>query len=267
MNQAFRKLLYVSKRDGFRYTAKRIIAWLIAHSPLRDLSFKYHQGLRLTFAKSMLTYGLFASSTGRSNDDSVIEKYLKPGNIMIDVGAHIGSLSLIAANKVGETGKVLAFEPSPKFFAILQKNISLNNLTERIKSYQVALGNSEGTVYLNEAVNDDTTNHIAKSGTPVPSNTLDAYTQNLDAIHLLKIDVEGYEYEVLSGAQSTLKKTKVVYIEFITNVLAERQVPAESVLQTLNAYFTLYTEDGNSLVPFIYDSHKDYAVNLIGITK
>ena len=244
---------------------------MLGYTPiLKNLSFKYHNNLRLSFAPSMLTYVLFANSTARDEDAIVIEKFVHAGNTCIDVGAHIGSTVLIAAQKAGPTGKVIAVEASPKFFNILSRNIDLNkkqNLAS-IKLMACALGDTDKKqVYLNESVSDDTTNHISSSGTAVSQTTLDTLTKDLETVDFLKIDVEGYEPQVLAGAAESLKKTKVLYIEFCTNNLTQLHHNQSDFVQLLNKNFNLYVYSQNKLADFVFDGTKEYAVNLLCLKK
>jgi FkbM family methyltransferase len=260
-----RKIYTVVQRDGLCFSAKRAIAWTLARLPFGSkASFVFYKNYRLAFSKSMLTYVLFAGKASRQDDELALTEYCQNATTVIDVGAHIGTMTIIAASLLAPGGQVLAFEPSPKFFRILQKNIALNKLTEKVQAYPVAVGATVQQTFINEAVADDTTNHIDTVGTPVTQSTLDIHTQNYPIIDFLKIDVEGYELEVLLGAPLTLAKTKTIYIEFYTkNLLGAGSDPA-LIISLLTLHFDLFTLSGNTLVPFTYVSGTDYMVNLLG---
>jgi FkbM family methyltransferase len=202
-----KKIVTITTRDGLTFTAKRALAFVICHSPLANrLSFSYTDTTRLSFAPALLTYSIFANRKTRRGDLDIIKKYTPHGGTMIDVGGNIGSVTIPLAQHVGSDGTVHVFEPSPKFFKIICKNIALNSFSDRATAHQVALGAKADTVFLNELGPDDTTNHIAATGTKVPQATLDSHTTKLTHIDFLKIDVEGYELEVLKGATQTLQK-------------------------------------------------------------
>ena len=260
-----RKIFTVVQRDGLCFSARRALAWTLARLPFgTKVSFVFYKNYRLTFSKSMLTYVLFAGKASRHDDELALTKYCQNATTVIDVGAHIGTMTIIAASLLAPGGQVLAFEPSPRFFRILQKNISLNKLEEQVQAYPVAVGATPKQTFINEAVADDTTNHIDTVGTPVTQTTLDAQTQNYRVIDFLKIDVEGYELEVLQGAPLTLTKTKTIYIEFYTkNLLGAGSNPA-IIISLLTQHFDLFTLSDDSLVPFTYVSGTDYMVNLLG---
>lgn len=264
------KIYTVIKRDGLFYTTKRAFAFAVAKLPLGSrLSFSFYRGLRLHFAPSMLTYVLFANPAARDEDTRVIEKFVSPGDVVVDVGAHIGSTALVAALHAGRSGKVIAVEASPKFYEILINNIACNQHTDlaRLHTHQVALGDQANViVHLNESVSDDTTNRVASHGTAVTQTTLDAITTNDPVIDFLKIDVEGYEPEVLAGARKTLVKTKVIYIEFYSANMRSQSTETD-IIQTLEEHFNLFVLQENKLVQFQYLSGAHYTLDLIGIRK
>lgn len=262
------KIVTILKRDGYAFSTKRALAWLIGHSPLAlKLSFPYYKNYRLVFAPSMLTYILFAGKTVRNDDITVLEEFIHAGDTVIDVGAHIGSMTIVAAACTGATGKVLAFEPVPKFATIMQANVAQNNLGKIISVFPFAVGANTQNIFINDNVKDDTTNHVATSGTEVKQVTLDEHTNTIEAVALLKIDVEGYEIEVLRGAPETLKKTRVIFIEFYTRNLEKLGYNPEEILDILNEHFNLYTQDTDSSTSFSYQPNQAYEINLIGIKK
>jgi FkbM family methyltransferase len=266
-----RPILEIIKNDGLTYTAKRLFAYCLAKTPFSSrLSFSFYKNLRLHFASSRLTHALFANSHARDNDIETIEKFVSTNNTVIDIGAHIGSTALVAALAAGPNGHVIAIEPSPHFFAIIKKNIALNTKLSiaPIIPLNYAVGSvNDTTVYLNEAVTDDSTNHISTKGTPVLQKTLDDITTDISIVHFLKIDVEGYEVEVLKGGVKTLPKTRAIYIEFYSDNLKNLSTTTQEIIDLLTPHFNLFTMQNNELVPFTFDIHKHYAIDLIGITK
>ena len=261
-----KKIISILKRDGLMYTIRRALAWLISYSPLAyRLSFSYYKNTRLMFAPSMLVYRIFANRKTRNGDIKALEDHVKPGDLIIDVGANAGTFSLVAASLTGETGNVLSFEPSPKFANIIKKNVAINSMENLIEVHQVALGAKEGTVYLNESVADDTTNYVSTTGTAVPAATLDSFTDNYEFIDILKIDAEGSELEILNGAIKTLSKTKVLIFELCHKTLVRNGADTQSVYDILQQYFTLYHK--NSKEPFTFDPNEAYNTDLIGYAK
>jgi len=128
----------------------------------------------------------------------------RKGGIFVDVGAYIGAYTLRAA-KHGSI--VFSFEPNPYSFKILSLNV-LDNKFDNVKLYNVALGNKECEVFI--STNFDET-YVSSDGYKIKMITLDSLS--LNKVDLLKIDVEGYEKEVLLGSESTLDRTDKVIIE------------------------------------------------------
>lgn len=137
---------------------------------------------------------------------------LRPGDLMVDVGANIGSYSLLAA----ATGAhCIAFEPVLSTLRAFEDNIRLNNLMDRIDARRVALGAEPGTVAF--TADQDTTNHVVSEG-DAAFPTMDVDVRTLDQSlgdgrpTLIKIDVEGYEAQVLEGAACTLQSPSLLAV-------------------------------------------------------
>lgn len=137
---------------------------------------------------------------------------LTPDSVVYDVGANIGYHTTAFASRARQ---VISFEPNPQNFALLQKNTADH---ERVTRYQAAVSNTVGTGYIADfdpAVYGNFGHMtMTTSGVEVPCMTLDAL--NHAPPDLIKIDVEGHEYEVLQGAIHLLKRQRpVVYYEAI----------------------------------------------------
>ena len=147
-------------------------------------------------------------------EESFFRRYLRPGDVVVDVGANFGLTALAAFSAIGPTGQVHAFEPHPRIFRFLLGNIELNGAGSVVKAYNLALGNRHGSVFLTDSRADDqNTVSKAPTGIRVPLSTLDEAVAALPHIALLKIDVEGYEKFVLEGATETLRRVDCVYFE------------------------------------------------------
>ena len=148
---------------------------------------------------------------------------VKPGDVVVDVGAHIGHYTLMAARYAS---RVVAVEPEPSNFSALVSNIRLNSYSNviaicaalsdqnrKLPLHVAALGNMGSSSLEPEPVGQGTE---SKRGTvEVQCDTLDSIVArlHLDAIDWLKIDVEGHEIPVLEGAQETLARVKNVILE------------------------------------------------------
>lgn len=136
-----------------------------------------------------------------------IEEQLAPGDGFVDVGAHVGYFSLLASKLVGPTGRVVAIEPSPKTFAKLQHNLSLNSHCRNVRVVNAASWDSEGTAAIYRGPETGTG---MSSLYPRFRTTLEARVHvaplpallsedELSSARLIKIDVEGSEFETVAG--------------------------------------------------------------------
>ncbi|OWY62260.1 hypothetical protein B7486_59400, partial [cyanobacterium TDX16] len=153
-------------------------------------------------------------------------RLLQPGDLVVDVGAHIGWFTVLAAGLVGARGRVLAFEPFPPSWALLERNVaSLGQVTTE----NVAVGAEAGVVRLGPQPGSDSGSVSAAAGSQadgieVPVATLDDLLDRADVggrpIRVLKVDVEGFEPQVLAGAQEALARTEAVLYEVNRPALA-----------------------------------------------
>jgi FkbM family methyltransferase len=135
---------------------------------------------------------------------------LDSGDVFIDVGAHVGKYSFYAAKQVGDSGLVIAIEPYPRNFENLKKGIELNGF-RNIKVAEKACSNRSGKAFLLE-YELSAKNEIVDKPTKmlVDVDTLDHIIENLqiNRVNMVKIDVNGHEYQVIEGSRNTLKNCK-----------------------------------------------------------
>jgi FkbM family methyltransferase len=152
---------------------------------------------------------------------------------VVDVGANIGEITLFAGKKLTQ-GRVLAFEPNPEVFAELSLNVALNRLTS-VELFNVGLYDQDGSLplYTRDDQPYGTTNNgvtsVFSTGcdrkvTTVPLRRFDdvACEGGLARLDVLKIDVEGAEWMVLRGAESSIKRFRPVIIVEVSEGNFER---------------------------------------------
>ena len=147
----------------------------------------------------------------------VIRNILEQGDYFVDVGANIGFLSLVGAATVGKQGEVIAFEPVPSTFEILVENKDLNEFSQ-LQTEPFALGNATGKqiIYQEDKNRGGASIAIERSelGTEIEVKRLDDLVLP-KAIKLLKVDVEGFELEVLKGGEELIKRDQpAIIVEF-----------------------------------------------------
>lgn len=155
--------------------------------------------------------GLFEPAETR-----LVASILQPGDVFIDIGAHIGWFTTLAARRVGPDGQVVACEPYPSNAAALRANVALNR-ADNVRVVELAMGSQAGTLSLASVGGESggvTALDWAHDGRiDVPMTTLDAIAAGVNNIALIKLDVEGWEPRVLGGAVDALSRTRHVLME------------------------------------------------------
>jgi len=136
---------------------------------------------------------------------------LRPNDLFVDVGANIGSYTVLAAKAIG--ARVLCFEPVPHTFAKLRDNLLLNDIAGSVDARQLCVGRAAGEVEI--TVGLDTMNHVVDGQGSSDQPTLRVSQVTLDdalagaAPALMKLDVEGRELDALAGASTTLADARL----------------------------------------------------------
>lgn len=190
----------------------RYARWQI-ESRLRDeVIFDWIEGSKLAARNGMTgATGNIYCGLHEFVDMAFLLHLLRPGDLFVDVGANIGSYTVLASAVCG--ARSIAIEPDPGTAQSLKRNIELNGIADRTTVIEAAVGASEGTVRF--TVGQDTTNRVVAS-TDVASR--EAQVRTLDEILaiespvLIKMDVEGYEPQVVAGASETLKKSSLLAV-------------------------------------------------------
>lgn len=217
---------------------------------------------------------MFLAPAGRyPSPDMVVDKYesattdlfrqiLKPGMTVIDVGANVGYFSLLAADLVGSSGTVYAFEPEPENNTLLLTNIEINSYTN-IRAKKVAVSNTCGSTdfFLSEL--DNGSHSIYEAGARGVAATLSVETTTLDAfieeeewpvVDLLKIDVEGAELMVLEGMELLNKRSNRIrlileYCPFLIQAAGANPLELLQKLTSMNFQIRFVDEKNGGLLP------------------
>ena len=178
-----------------------------------------------------------------------LRRWLRPGDHVADVGAHVGVFTLLAAKLVGPTGHAYAFEPIPDNFKRLAGNIALNGYT-CVTAENVAVSDTSGTVMLGlheERSVGSSTADFSIGGTlsTVQASVvaLDEYFHDRNGLRLLKIDAEGTEPQVLDGARGLLAHNppEAILVE-VNNKLLRRHDsrPADLLERLASSGYTVH---------------------------
>ena len=135
--------------------------------------------------------------------------YVVPGSTVLDVGAHIGSLTIPLALLTGPEGRVYAFEPQRKVFRELVYNLWINEL-DHVTPLRLAASSEPGVIQMDPIDGFDGRVSIGEGGDTAEARTIDSF--GLSDVSLIKIDVEGHEIDVLRGAQETIATSHPVIL-------------------------------------------------------
>jgi FkbM family methyltransferase len=181
------------------------------------------------------------------------DRLVRPGDVVFECGGHHGCTAVVLSQWVGATGKVFTFEPHPRNAEILRQNLALNNI-HNATLRQCAVGAAHGSVAMRDVSNScvEMTNSAPAPG-DVDVIKLDDLRNERPTV--LKIDVEGFEVEVLKGAAEVLKTRPKLAIEVHTDVLRRYGTSVEELLSYLDtSVYELWVQWDDEAYPVMYDS-------------
>lgn len=180
--------------------------WVMAE--FRDLA------IWVNLADGFVSFGVLHGDWENAEVDFMLS-CLAPGDGMIDAGANIGVYSLQAAARVGEAGRVYAFEPMHKSFDMLARSVEANGFAGRCALYNEGLGESEGTgsFHLSAHATNPGSSYVSlgSDGDRIAIRAMDSIRYERP-IRFIKIDVEGFEPQILRGARKTLAEHRPVIL-------------------------------------------------------
>ena len=175
---------------------------------------KLRDNIRIGVPKGGAGALIFYQGLSEPENIKFILRFLKPGMVFWDIGAHIGEFSLLAARAVGEKGEVHAFEPNPENFDLLSYNIQMNNLKNKNMLNPLIVFGTDDELYFEifqePSISCVRPDSLVPATTPtkrirVPSVRLDDYYfKQGRRVDLIKIDTEGSELSVLRGMRQLL---------------------------------------------------------------
>lgn len=207
-------------------------------------------------------------------------KTIKRGDIVLDIGAHIGYYTVMAARRVGKKGRVYAFEPNLDNCALLTKNLKINgyknailvskavaNITKKTKLF---LSRTSTGMHSLIDIDNDSESILVET-----ISLDDFFGLHPPPISVIKMDIEGGEYSALEGMSRILKKSKnlTIFAEFSPYAIKKAKKSPRVFLNLLKHFgFKLYSieESKNSLIPIQIDNFisacpidRDWHVNLM----
>jgi FkbM family methyltransferase len=212
----FATLAYISRhplasRHPFR-AIQRYFSWQAASQLKCEIEYDWFGGAKFVASRGMtgITGNIYCG-LHEFYDMGFLLHFLRAGDLFVDIGANVGSYTVLAAAVCG--ADVIAIEPDPEAATVLRRNIKLNAAEHLVEVAGVAAGAASGEIRL--TTGRGATNSVAVDAS-APFRL--AQVRTLDEIvgrrspAMLKMDVEGYEAEVLFGAQSSLAKPSLLAI-------------------------------------------------------
>lgn len=183
-----------------------------------------------------------------------IKKLLPPDAVICDVGANFGYYSVSLAASLKPKARIFAFEPHPGTRARLQRHVTLNELGDVVTVVPCALSDKPGTVRMTSREDNTGAAHISQHGdTEVEVTTLDGICarHQLSRLDFVKIDVEGFEPNVLRGGDYCLRTFRPkLFVEMMPVQLERTGSSAAELASILRGYgYTLYVSERRQLLP------------------
>ncbi len=230
--QIWRNLEAHPPNSTFASAAYHWISWQIRSRLTRDVTLDWIENLELTGRNGMISIAMQAyNGLHELRDMCFAAHVLCPEDLFFDVGANIGVYSLLIGRASG--AHVVAFEPAPDALAYLERNIAQNALSDRITILRSAVSRVPG--FVNFSTDADVMNRIiiSGSGVIVPAVTLDDVSAKYGVPQLIKIDVEGFEPDVIEGGSRTIHDPALLALILEINDNAE-EGRTDELLQNLH---------------------------------
>jgi FkbM family methyltransferase len=207
----------------FRYAIKSTLTWV--HSPIRGGPL---QGLRWC----VFTGIRFVRGDYHLDEVDQLQSLIKPGDVVYDIGAHVGYYTVVAARKTGASGRVIAFEPLPMNLKFLRQHIALNGIAN-ISVLPLALSDGRGQTSFDLAGGSGRGRVSSEGSVPIEMACIDELCAagQIPPPALIKMDIEGGELRALLGARKTLETYRPVI--FLATHGATVRAQCEALLNEL----------------------------------
>lgn len=189
----------------------------------------------------------------------VLAQMMKPGKVFVDVGAHIGLFSIIAAKAAAGAGRVISFEPDPVNRAVLAMNARANGVDLDIRDCAIAAEAGEATLFTsteNRAIHSIVPEPRLEPSGSVRTSTLECELAGLDRLDIIKLDVQGAEPDIIAGIADSLfrfDRAPIVILEVNPGGWVTRDPHMHGLREFLRRYrydiHVLVASEGMRLVP------------------
>jgi FkbM family methyltransferase len=186
---------------------------------------------------------------------------------VFECGGHHGRDCILLSKMVGDEGKVVSFEPFPENFEALQKNLEINQISNTV-AVNAAVGAKPGALHIKSRSNAKVT---SRGGIAVPVITLDEWAEtNAVWPDVIKIDVEGFEFEVLRGAEKILRRTPALSVEIHCDIVGEFGAVPEDIWRLIDITkydIWIQRNDGVAAIPLVRTTKLEGRPHLLFLPK
>jgi FkbM family methyltransferase len=174
--------------------------------------------------------------------EETLLSHLTHGNLFVDIGANEGYFTVIGSKAVGNEGRVISIEPQSRLEEVIKTNIKINSIIN-VTYVKTAISDKAGTaeIYLTSSTNTGASGLVqqttrARSKEPIPTKKLSDILDANDIVDLMKIDVEGYEYESILGSKEIFlqRRVRAIALELHPQILRRRGLTAMDIVNFLS---------------------------------
>lgn len=191
----------------------RFVWWQVASRCRTEIEFRWIEGALLRVRRGMTgATGNIYCGLHEFVEMAFLLHLLRPGDLFLDIGANVGSYTVLASKVCG--ARTIAFEPDPEVAVVLSNNIRTNKIDALASVRRTALGDHSGEIGFTTGL--DTTNHVVGPGDDVSQTVPLARLDDIPeaaAPTLIKLDVEGFEERVLAGAARVLASPSLLAVQ------------------------------------------------------
>ena len=195
---------------GLQFRMRKYMVQL--NMPTREAILSCRHGFKLLFTEprqSAIAKSIFLTGVWEPEVTEFASSLVRPGMVVVDVGAHVGYYTMLFAKLVGEDGHVFAFEPIPAVSRCLERNTRMNGFTN-VTVFSTALMDVDGSSPIGRRGKLIQVDAASLKDPIVETRVFDQWREpwGIDTVDLVKIDVEGAEMNVLLGMDNCIRDSK-----------------------------------------------------------